>query len=216
MDAVRALVQACGLELVVGLANGDDSYARDVAVRLRLTPAERVRTLAAPGAPDPLAIAAVLADMEVRYVLVGDVAGAVHGWPITLARGEYLLVPEDGPRNLERLQAAAKALGGGARELEDPFAGQDVTIRWSLPGGSLAASIRLSGTRGYRDLQRACRPVALEQTVVQIAALRDLIRVADASPRQERRIFLPALWATLEQTERQSASARVTSQACAA
>jgi transcriptional regulator with XRE-family HTH domain len=201
MEAVWAMARACGLELVVGLANGDDSYARDVAARRRLTPTERVRSLAVPGAPDPLAIAAALADVEVRCVLIGDVAGAAHGWPITLARGEYLVVAEEGRRNLERLAAAAESLGAGPQELEDPFAGRDVTIRWPLEGGSLAVATQLSGTRGYRDVQRASRPVALEQAVVQVAALRDLIRIADASPRQERRVFLPALWATLEQAE---------------
>ncbi len=206
MDGVQALARACELELVAGLANGDDSYTRDVAARLRLTPTERVRSLAARDAADPLAVAAALAYHEVRYVLMGDVAGAVHGWPITLARGEYLLVADEGPRNLERLWAAVKTLDGGPREVEDPFAGQDVTLRWPLrAGGSLALATRLSGTRGYRDLQRAAKPVALDQTVTTVASLRDLIRIADASPLEERRVFLPALWATLEQTERPEA-----------
>lgn len=208
MDAVRALARACGLELVVGLAGGDDSYARDVATRVRLTPTVRVRSFAVPGVADPLAIAAALADREVRYVLVGEVAGAAHGWPITLARGEYLVVAQEGARNWERLERAAESLGGDRRELEDPFAGQDVTVRWPLPaGGSLAAAASLSGTGGYSDLLRAARPVALEQSVVQVAALRDLIRIADASPVPERRVFLPALWATLEQAERRDARA---------
>ncbi len=209
MDAVQALAQACGLALTIGLANGDDSYARDIAARLRLTPAERVRNLAARDAADPLAVAASLARQEVRYVLIGDVAGAAHGWPITLARGEYLVVADEGTRNLERLHAAVDALDGGQHEIEDPFAGQDVTTRWSLSaGGSLALATRLSGTRGYHDLQRAARPVALDQTVTTVASLRDLIRIADASPLQERRAFLPALWATLEQTERPRAQAQ--------
>ena len=99
-----------------------------------------------------------------------------------------------------------ETLDGGPREVEDPFAGQDVTLRWPLrAGGSLALATRLSGTRGYRDLQRAAKPVALDQTVTTVASLRDLIRIADASPLEERRVFLPALWATLEQTERPEA-----------
>ncbi len=208
MDAVQALARACGLELVVGLANGDDSYARDIAMRLRLTPTERLRRLATRDAVDPLAVAAALEGHEVRYVLIGDVAGAVHGWPITLARGEYLLVAEEGARNLKRLEAAVAALKGGQREVEDPFAGRDVTFRWPLrAGGSLAVAAHLSGTRGYRDLRRAAKPVALDQAVVQVASLRDLIRIADASPLGERRAFLPALWATLEQTEHLQARA---------
>src|ERR1700733_4335247 len=113
MDAVQALAQACGLALTIGLANGDDSYIQDIAARLRLTPAERVRSLVARDVADPLVIAASLARQQVRYVLIGDAAGAVHGWPITLARGEYLMVADEGARNIERLHAAVDALDGG-------------------------------------------------------------------------------------------------------
>jgi len=139
---------------------------------------------------------------DVRYVLIGEVAGAAHGWPITLARGEYLIVPEDAQRNLARLEEAAMALGAGERQIDDPYGGLDTAWRSTLhDGGSLVAGPRPAGTSGYRDLRRAARMIALEDAVVQLASLRDLIRIADASPRPERRAYLPALWATLEQTE---------------
>jgi transcriptional regulator with XRE-family HTH domain len=201
LDTLQAVVRACGLDLMVQLGNGDDSYVIDISRRLALTPTERVRALTAAGA-DPLAIAAALYRAEVRYVLVGAVAAAARGWPIILGRGEYLIVPEDAKRNLSRLQQAARALGAGERQTEDPYAGLEVTWRWPLPdGGSLAASLQPIGTRGYRDLRRSARQTALQDAVVEVASLRDLIRMADASPRSELRAFLPALWATLEQTE---------------
>ena len=154
------------------------------------------------GGADPLAVAATLYHAEVRYVLVGAVAAAARGWPIILGRGEYLIVPEETTGNLSRLQRAANELGAGERQTEDPYAGAELTWRWSLPeGGSLAATPKPIGTRGYRDLRRSARPTALADAVVEVASLRDLIRMADAGPTSAMRSFLPALWATLEQTE---------------
>jgi transcriptional regulator with XRE-family HTH domain len=201
MDMVQAVARACGLELTYGLANGDDSYVFDIQRRLQLTPTERVRALRRTSA-DPLQIAAALYRAEVRYVLVGAVAAAARGWPILLGRGEYAIVPADAPRNLARLAQAAKALGGSERKVEDPYAGAEVTWRWPLAGdGSLAAVTDPIGTRGYRDLRRSARAMALQDAVVEVASLRDLIRMADANPRSEMRSFGPALWATLEQAE---------------
>ncbi|HEY7952043.1 MAG TPA: helix-turn-helix transcriptional regulator [Solirubrobacteraceae bacterium] len=201
LDTLRAVVRACGLDFVIGLANRDDSYALDIAQRLTLTPTERVRRLST-DTGDPLSLAMALYSHDVRCVLIGEIAAAAHGWPITLARGEYMVVPENAERNLARLQAAATALGATERQTEDPYSGLDTTWRWPLPGGgSLAATLQPAGTSGYRDLHRAARPTALSDAVVQLASLRDLIRIADASPRPERRAYLPALWATLEQSE---------------
>lgn len=201
LDTLRAVVRTCGLDFVIGLANLDDSYSQDIIQRLALTPTERVRRLSTDRG-DPLALAMALYSSEVRCVLIGEVAAAAQGWPITLARGEYLVVPEDAERNLARLRAAAATLGAAERQTDDPYSGLDTTWRWPLPdGGSLAATLRPAGTSGYRDLHRAARPTALGDAVVQLASLRDLIRIADSSPRPERRAYLPALWATLEQSE---------------
>lgn len=42
LETLRRLVRACGLELTLGLANGDDSYALDIREYLDLEPEERV------------------------------------------------------------------------------------------------------------------------------------------------------------------------------
>ena len=202
MDAVQAIARACGLELAFYLANGDDSYVFDIQRRLKLTPTERVRALANFGT-DPLQIAATLYHTEVRYVLVGAVAAAARGWPILLGRGEYLIVPEDSERNLTRLRRSASALGLPDPQIEDPYPGTEVIWRWPLPeGGSLVASNYPIGTRGYRDLRRGADETSLRDALVEVASLRDLIRMADASPDSAMRSFRPALWATLEQFER--------------
>lgn len=43
LETVQRLVRACGLELTLRLANGDDSYDRDIEQYLDLTPAERLQ-----------------------------------------------------------------------------------------------------------------------------------------------------------------------------
>ena len=42
LETLRRLVRACGLELTLGLANGDDSYDSFINRALELAPAERV------------------------------------------------------------------------------------------------------------------------------------------------------------------------------
>ncbi len=42
LETLRRLVRACGLELTLGLANGDDSYTLDVREYLQLEPEARV------------------------------------------------------------------------------------------------------------------------------------------------------------------------------
>jgi transcriptional regulator with XRE-family HTH domain len=200
LEKLRAVASACDLDVTIGLANLDDSYAPEIAAQLARSPTARVNHLAS--GSDPLAVADALHNERVRYVLIGEVAAAAHGWPVALSRSEYLIVPEDAPRNLARLEDAARLLGATEHQVDDPYRGLDSMSRWSLPdGGSLAASLTPAGTRGYSDLRRGGELIALDDTVLQVACLRDLIRIADASPRPERRAYLPALWATLEQTE---------------
>jgi len=54
-------------------------------MQLELDPLERVRRLTPPGAPD---IAAALSELAgagvVPGLIIGDVAGALHGWPLAL------------------------------------------------------------------------------------------------------------------------------------
>jgi len=42
LETLQRIVRACGLELTLGLANGDDSYMLDVEEYLTLDPEERI------------------------------------------------------------------------------------------------------------------------------------------------------------------------------
>jgi transcriptional regulator with XRE-family HTH domain len=207
----RAL-SACGLALMLGIANADDSYRHQISEQLALAPSKRVERLGRGLPIAPADIARALAAEGVDYVLAGEIAGAARGWPVTLDNGEFLVVPDEEAESLEAVERAAATLGGGGRELDDPFGGFDARWVWSLPGGQqLVASVEPAGARGYRDLLRDAEAIALGGAPVLVASLRDLIRLADASPRERERAFTPALWATLDQTrgaDRKAASTR--------
>ena len=133
-------------------------------------------------------------------MLAGEVAGAMRGWPITLDHGEFLIVPDDDPQTLEAIERAAATLGVDRQGVDDPYRGLDSRRQWTLPGNQrLVVSVQPAGSHGYRDLVRDSEPLSLGGALVQVGSLRDLIRLADASPRERERAFTPALWATLDQ-----------------
>lgn len=203
-ESVIEALHACGLELTVGIARYDDSYQAQIARQLRLDPAERVRRLTpawATGGFDPLGALAALAG-QARFVVIGDVAGALHGSPIMLgARTLHVVSAETA---LPRIEQVAKRLD--AAPIPDDA---EQTRRWELPaGGELHATPLPAGTRGYRDLARDAETVQIAPSAsVKVASLLDLIRIAEASPDDRARASVPALWATLEMRRRQAQEA---------
>ncbi len=173
----------------------DDSYDSLIMQQLRREPAERVSQLSPQGF-DPVGVLGELARRS-RFVVVGRVAGALHGWPITLGKRELEVVPSDPA--MRRVEQAARRLG--AEPAEDAPEG---SRRWLLPSGAqLRATPLPPGTRGYEDLARDAHSMQIAPGVsVRVASLIDLIRVAEASPDPDERMFVAALWATLERARR--------------
>jgi hypothetical protein len=85
-------------------------------------------------------------------------------------------------------------------DAEDRWQESDIREPWSLPeGGTLVMARNLPGTGDYRDLHRSASPVDLDaRTRVLVAHPRDLLRIADASPREPERARTPGLQALLE------------------
>jgi transcriptional regulator with XRE-family HTH domain len=202
LESVIEALRACDLELTVGIARYDDSYETQIARQLRLEPAERVKRLTPAWATegfDPIGALAELAG-QARFIVVGDVAGALHGSPIVLGARTLHVVPAE--TALRRVEQAARRLDA------QPMAeGAAQTQRWALPaGGELHATPLPPGTRGYRDLARYVEVMQIApSTFVSVASLLDLIRIAEASPDAGARASVPALWVTLEMRRRQAA-----------
>ena len=187
---------------VVGMARYDDSYQSQIARQLKLEPAARVRHLAPAWAAegfDPIGVLAQLAG-HARFVVIGDVAGALNGWPVMLGSRSLQVVSADS--STRRIEQVARRLG--AERTDD---GQDGQRRWLLPnGGELRMTPVVVGTGGYRDLARDAEGIRLASNVtVKVASLIDLIRIAEASPDPNARVHVPALWATLEERRRREA-----------
>ena len=115
LERLREVVAACGLELTVGLAAADDSYAEPITAALKLPASERLaRSMAAadrgrgaralasgtpvPPVLDVLGGLGALADANVAHVLAGEIAEVLHGSPLLPTAGVITIVPRAGER----------------------------------------------------------------------------------------------------------------------
>jgi len=151
---------------------------------------------------DPTRALRVLDAHDVRYVLIGGLAGELMGAP--LATNDLDICYERSPDNMGRLAAALQELGATLR-----VAGADEDLPLLLDGRTLAAGDSFtfstdagdvdvlatpSGTGGFRDLDAAATAYDLgEGLVVRVTSLDDLIRMKEASARPKDQAHLHVL-----------------------
>lgn len=184
-EAVQRAVAACGLELTLGFASADEgSWTSLIYDQLSLSPAERVRDLSHDQF-DRIAALREIGAACLRTIVVGEVAGALHGWPLLLSKqgGLDVLVHREDLTRAEELVA-----GMPARER--------IGLVVALPG---------AGT-GYPDLTRNAISMDVDGVQVRIAALIDLVRVAHSETGGFSRRFARAFDETLRLTERRRQS----------
>lgn len=188
--AVIDVVDACDQHLGVGLAKADDSYDSLIRGQLRLTATERIRSLTLLADVDVPDLLAELADAGARYTLIGRVAAAAHGWPISLDDPDALveLVPASAPD----FAAIAKDCG---------YVSLGVG-RWARDRMTLLEHAQPPRTLGYPDLARGAEIMTIAATPIRVASLIDLIRILEGDGYSNLRPFGAALWATLEMVRR--------------
>jgi len=192
VDDVELVAHACGLQLDAHLLIEDRSWWPQIAMQLELDPLERVRRLTPPGAPD---IAAALSELAgagvVPGLIIGDVAGALHGWPLVLGSST--------------IEVCGFVDGVGYR-LRQMSARQTRSGRHIVSGGASVVIVEApAGTGGEADLAR--NRVAFETPAggLDAAGLIDLLRIADASDARTARRDSLALQAVLDvQREREA------------
>jgi len=192
----QAAVRACGLDLAVNLVSEDWSWWPQIAVALERSPAERLRVLSPPGAPDLGPALEALSAGNVPTVVIGEVAGALHGWPLVLSGTGTVEVCG------ERKGVGEQLLANGLTESEDLFAtaaGQRISVIEHPPG-----------TTGSRDLLRGAQTLDLPTGSVQVAGVLDLLRIADARDGGRRSRKTLALQAVLDVQRARAAGAPVT------
>lgn len=150
---------------------------------------------------DPLAALRHLRDAEVRFVLIGGLAGRQHG--STTVTNDLDICYDRDPENVQRLAAALSAIHAWPRGMdrELPFLLDARTLRngdtftFDTDFGALDVLGTPSGTSGYADLVAGSTPVDLGGFEVQLVALDDLIRMKRAAARPKDRVEVEILLA---------------------
>jgi transcriptional regulator with XRE-family HTH domain len=199
LSSLRKLAEASDLDLVIHLAQRDPSLGEAVDDQLERTPTERLGRLLPSAAYDETIHALRwLAGARTPAIVIGAVAAALQGAPQRPGSGRVEFVTAD-PFAME-----GEMRNGGlvASDTDERWADVDARALWTLPeGGTIALASNVPGTGDYADLRRSAQTVELDGTTpVRVAHPRDLIRMADASPREAERARAPGLRALLDRT----------------
>jgi transcriptional regulator with XRE-family HTH domain len=181
-QTVQEVVAACELDLTLGLATADESsWTSLIDEQLGREPTDRVRHLTHDRF-DRAAALGLLGAVGLRAIVVGETAGALHGWPLILSdEGTLDLVVHPVDRGLaEETVLAASTAPDRVRLLDAP-----------------------PGTYGFADLARAASQVTVCGSAVEVAGIVDLLRIALTDPAPYSQRFALALDATLQLTARE-------------
>jgi transcriptional regulator with XRE-family HTH domain len=198
LATLEGVVAACDLDLVIHLAKRDPSLQELVADQLELAAGERLRRLmTAAAARDAQRALRWLAAARTPTIAIGGVAAALQGAPQRPAGAQVEVVSGD-PFALE---GELEQGGLVPTDTDDRWAATDRRATWALPkGGAIVLATDVAGSGDYADLRRSADSVALDgATSVAVAHPRDLLRLADASPRESERARVPGLRALLSE-----------------
>lgn len=163
---------------------------------------------------DPEALLEELLRHEVRFLVIGGIAGTLHGSPYPT--DDLDICPQRSEKNLERL---ARCLGELEAKEWDPRKEVEVVVEWSsdtlkvdktwiliTDHGFLDVLFEPAGTHGYRELARQRVQYELAGRSVDVVDLEDLIRMKEAAGRERDLEQLPTLRKLLERRGKSSAA----------
>lgn len=183
IEEIEAVAGACGLHLESHLVVEDRSWWSQIALQLEIDPLDRVRRLTPSGSPDLADALSQLCVSSQHLVVIGEVAGALEGWPLVLGGGtiEACVQAADGAPLLAAI---------GPRVARDEY---------ELRGGvRLRVVAKPAGTAGLLDLWRGSERVQTPAGEIRVASLVDLLRIADASTHRSARLEALAYQAVLD------------------
>lgn len=146
-------------------------------------------------------IFACLARHRVRYIVIGGLAGILHGSPQVTFDAD--ICPERSASNLDALAAALREMGARIRTSDVPdglpfacdaaFLGRVDILNLVTSLGDLDLAFEPSGTGGFFDLIANARTITIQGSDVRVAALEDVIRSKEAAARPKDQRTLPVL-----------------------
>lgn len=143
----------------------------------------------------------------VGYVVIGGIAGILHGSP--LVTFDVDICPEGSQANLEKLAAALREMGARIRTSDVPaglpfacaaaFLSRVELLNLVTSFGDLDLSFHPSGTGGFDDLIARAQVMKVKGWDVRVAALEDVIRSKEVAARPKDQRSLPILRQLLEE-----------------
>lgn len=162
------------------------------------------------GVFDPVRLVRVLAEHDVRYVLIGAVAARLAGYP--LATYDTDLTPERSPENLMRLAAALRELDARVFTVSVPeglafdcsAAALGRAEVWNLvtTAGRVDLLFAPAGSGGYADLSQSAATFDVNDVPVVAASLPALIKMKEAAGRPKDLQAVAIMKAMLERDAR--------------
>lgn len=198
--ALRGIAEAADVDLVVQLTRRDPSLLEAVDDQLELPARRRLaRLLPADAVEDTLRALIWLAGASTPVIAIGGVAAVLQGAPQRPGSGQVEFVAAD-PVAIDREMHEDGLI---PNDTEERWLDADARALWTLPdGGTIALATKVPGTDDYRDLRRNVRAVELDAGItVRVAHPRDLLRIADASPRESEHARAPGLRALLDRLD---------------
>jgi hypothetical protein len=150
---------------------------------------------------DPARLLEVLSRHGVDYVLIGGLAGALHGSPA--ATNDADICPARTPDNHSRLAGALVELEARIRTESEPdglsfdrspeFLATVELLNTTTAAGDLDISFAPTGTDGYDDLAERAVSFDIDETRVLVASLDDVIHSKRTAGRPKDLATLPVL-----------------------
>jgi hypothetical protein len=150
---------------------------------------------------DPARLLALLAAHDVDFVLIGGLAGALHGSPASTNDAD--ICPSRTSDNLARLAAALVELDARIRTETEPdglafdrsaeFLGMVDLLNTTTIAGDLDIAFVPTGTQGYHELAERAVEFEIDDLRVWVASLDDVIHSKRTAARPKDLATLPLL-----------------------
>ncbi len=158
----------------------------------------------------PEEILRILAEHEVRYVLIGGLAATLYG--MAAPTFDVDITPEMSLENLSRLSAALKALDARIRVdgipeglpfSHDAASLRDMsTLNLATGYGPLDIASQPAGVSRFDDWDADAAEIVVSGVHVRLASLEDIVKSKEAAGRDKDKAQLPLLRALLERLRR--------------